>query len=132
MRLGLQFLMDHGDAALQSLHRTLKADFFAVQEYLSRVRLVDAEQALHQRGLAGAVFAHQRVHLARLDFEMDVVERAHAGKVLGDAVHLQYISLLIHPGCLLNWTEGECPLALSLLSRVYQPMVSRLSMVTGT
>ena len=44
-----------------------------------------AGKDFHQGALAGAVLAHQRVHFAALQIEVDVVERRYAGKGLGDA-----------------------------------------------
>ena len=49
------------------------------------VGLVDADEDLHQRRLARAVLAHQRVDGAGRDFEVDVVERLDARERLGDA-----------------------------------------------
>ena len=43
---------------------------------------------LDQRRLAGAVLAHQRMNFAGLDPKIDVVQRAHAGKGLRHAEHL--------------------------------------------
>src|SRR6185503_10064213 len=48
-----------------------------------------AGEDLHQRGLAGAVLAEQDVHLALLHFEVDAVQRHHAGELLADAGHAQ-------------------------------------------
>ena len=48
-------------------------DGLAVQQDLARVRPVEAVEDVHQRRLAGAVLAEQRVHLAAADVEVDVV-----------------------------------------------------------
>ena len=45
----------------------------------------DAGEDLHQRRLAGAVLAHERVNLAGAEVEVDAVERGDAGEALGDA-----------------------------------------------
>ena len=45
-------------------------------------------QDVHQRGLAGAVLADQRVNLTVLDAEVDVVVGEHARKLPGDAAHV--------------------------------------------
>ena len=51
--------------------------------------VIDAGEDLDQRRLAGAVLADQRRHFARPQRETDIVQRAHAGKALGDARHRQ-------------------------------------------
>ena len=48
-----------------------------------------AGQDLHQRRLAGAVLAHQRVHLAAAEVEADPGQRGHAGEALADAPRRQ-------------------------------------------
>ena len=45
--------------------------------------VIDAGQRLDQRGLARAVLAHEGVHLAREQAEVDFVERFDAGEVDG-------------------------------------------------
>ena len=52
------------------------------------VRAVLAVEGLHQRRLAGAVLAHDRVHLAAADPQLDVAVGDHAGEALGDAAQL--------------------------------------------
>jgi hypothetical protein len=49
---------------------------------------VIARQHLHERGLAGAVGAHQAVHLATLDGDRDARERAPAAEALRDPPRL--------------------------------------------
>jgi hypothetical protein len=41
---------------------------------------VHAGEDFHQRTLAGAVLAHQRVHFAVAELEVDVFERGHTGE----------------------------------------------------
>ena len=50
---------------------------------------VDAGQDLHQRRLAGAVLAHQRVDLAGAELETDRVERRDAAETLADTASPQ-------------------------------------------
>ena len=68
-------------------------DFLAAQADLAGVGVVDAGDDLHQRRLAGAVLAHQRVDGAALEAELDIVERDDAGKCLADALDLRADSL---------------------------------------
>ena len=78
----VEFLMDHRDAVLQRVERRSQTDFLALESEGAGVRLVDAGDDLHQRRFARAVLAHQRVDVAALEAERDVVERQHAGKGL--------------------------------------------------
>jgi hypothetical protein len=52
-------------------------------------RRVHPGQHLHERGLAGAVLAADRVDLAAAHRERHVLQRLHAGEGHGDAAHLQ-------------------------------------------
>ena len=56
----------------------------AVQLDAAAVRLVHAGNEMHQGGLAGAVFADERMHLAAADLERDAVDGPHAREGLGD------------------------------------------------
>ena len=87
----VEFLMDHRDAVLQRVERRRQLDFLALQLEGAGVGRVDAGDDLHQRRLAGAVLAHQRVNVAALQPERDVVERQHAGKGLADVLDLEQI-----------------------------------------
>ena len=69
----------------RSASRTLaKRTGVAVDADLAVVVGVHAGEDLHQRRLAGAVLADQRVHLAGAKLEVDAVERGDAGEALGD------------------------------------------------
>ena len=70
-----------GDA---KLHRR------AIEQQLAGRRLLDAGQDLHERGLAGAVLADQRVDVARLSRKSTPIERGRAGKHLGYAARLEH------------------------------------------
>jgi hypothetical protein len=61
-------------------------DGLAVDADLAAVRLVDAGQDLHQRGLARAVLAHQGVNLARAQIEADAAQRT--GEALFNTAHV--------------------------------------------
>ena len=52
-----------------------------------RRRRLHAAQDLQDRRLAGAVLAEQRMHLARQDVEIDIVERANAAEAHVDVPH---------------------------------------------
>jgi len=50
---------------------------------------VHTRQHLHQRRFPRAVLADQRVNLAPLYPEIDIIQRLHARKCLGDVFHLK-------------------------------------------
>ena len=62
-------------------------DGLALEEDLALVERVDADDALDERRLAGAVVADERHHLAGADLEVDPVERLHRAERLRDALH---------------------------------------------
>ena len=68
---------------------------FLLQQHgpLAQPQLVQAEQHAHQRGLSGAVFSQQRVDLAPLQLERDVVVCDNSRKALGDIQHFNGIWL---------------------------------------
>ena len=80
----VQFLMDDADAELLGAARRIDLDRLAVEQDLAFVGLVDAGENFHQRRLAGAVLAHQRVHFAGAKLEPCIVQRPHARKRLAD------------------------------------------------
>jgi hypothetical protein len=55
----------------------------------ARIRGVSPRDDLDQRALARAVFAHQRVHLARPHVEVHAAQRAHGAERLGDAAEVE-------------------------------------------
>ena len=84
-----ELLKDDGDAQPARVGRRVQPYRRAVEDDLPFVRMVRAAEHAHQRRLAGAVLSEQEVHLARMNRERDAVERANAGKALGDAAHLE-------------------------------------------
>ena len=90
VRRECQLLVDDGDAVPLGRDRVGDGHGLAVDQQLAAgVGLVRAGQNLHQRGLAGAVLAHQRQHLAAPCLEADVVERLDPGEGLGNSAHLE-------------------------------------------
>ncbi len=84
-----EFLVDGDDSSALGVVRRHKGDRLAEQLDLARVRALRAGQNLEQRRLASAILAQERMDFRRPDFEMDVLEREHAGKALADARHLE-------------------------------------------
>ena len=66
-----------------------KAHSAPVDQDFPAVGLVHAGYNLDQGRLAGAVFAEQRVHLARAHIERDAAERPDAGERLFEVAHLE-------------------------------------------
>ena len=91
-------LVDHADIVRQRVRRGVKRHRLAVEQDFARVRLVHAVEDFHQRRFARAVFAEQRVNLARFHVEIDVIIGEHAGKALGDAAHLRVVDALVTGG----------------------------------
>jgi hypothetical protein len=84
------FLVDHGDAGMQCRRRIGKADRFAVDEDLAFTRRHGPCGNLHQRRLAGAVFAEQRMDFAGLDGEGHILHCGHRAVELADAAQLKH------------------------------------------
>ena len=91
LRHGLEFLVHHRDAHIQRLQRIGDIYLLALVENFALVHLVNAKHALHQRGLAGAVLAHQRVNRAGPELELSMVKRLYARELLDNAPHFKSI-----------------------------------------
>ena len=85
--------MHHADAQTVRVVWILDLDLLPVFPDNALFRLVHAEQHAHQRGLSGAVFSQQRVDLAPLQLERDVVVCDNSRKALGDIQHFNGIWL---------------------------------------
>ena len=59
----------------------------AVDQHLAGVRLDHAREHVHQRRLAGAVLAEQRMDLAAVEIEVDAAQRLDAAETLDDPAH---------------------------------------------
>ena len=85
----VELLIDDPDAGGLRLVGMVERDVLAVELDRALVRRVHARQGLHQRRLAGAVLADDRVHLAGLQVEVHAVQDLDADKALAYALHLQ-------------------------------------------
>gem|GEM_PF-4263135 len=101
-----QFLVDDDDAFGLAVVDAGKARGPALVEDLALVAAmrVDPRQHLHQRRLAGAVLADQRMDLAGHHRQVHVVKRPDPGKGLGDALHLKDRDHGARPSCQ-RWDE---------------------------
>ncbi len=84
-----QLLIDGADPEPSRSQRAAELDRSAVEEDLAGVGSHRAAEDLHQRRLAGAVFAKDDVHFAGAHVQAGVVQGARAGIALRDPAHLQ-------------------------------------------
>ena len=102
----LEVLMHHADAQVSGVIGIVYPDLHAVFPDNARLRLIQAEQHAHERGLTGAVFAQQGVDLASPELEANVVVGLDARKFLGNIEHFDYeIFSQTHHSRLLNKCE---------------------------
>jgi hypothetical protein len=50
---------------------------------------MDTGEDFNEGGFAGAVFAHERVNLARTEGELDAAQHLHAAKCFADLAHFE-------------------------------------------
>ena len=74
------------------------AQVVAVEQDAAFVRVVEPGQQLHQGGLAGAVLADQRHHLAGLEREVEMAHRPALGAGIDEADILEDEALADRPG----------------------------------
>jgi hypothetical protein len=66
-------LVDHAESEADGVRRTRDPHRSAVHLDAAGVRRHEAVEDAHQRGLAGAILAHQRVDLAGCEFERHAI-----------------------------------------------------------
>ena len=93
----LEVLMHHADAERIGVVGVVDLDFFAVLFDDALLRLIEAEQNAHQRGLARAVLPQQRMDLALFQLQGDIVVGDDPGESLGDVQHLDCVGFQIMP-----------------------------------
>src|SRR5579862_4173276 len=64
--------------------------FALVHLDLAAVGLIEADQALHERAFAGAVFAEERMERTRRHLDRDIVQGGEGAKTLAHAAHLDF------------------------------------------
>jgi len=98
-----EVLVHHADPVRDGHGRRGETELFAADDDFAAGRLLKSEEHFHERGFAGAVFAHERVDLALAEIEVHALIGGDAvGIDLGDAFHLDDI-LLVPPGTLFLW-----------------------------
>src|SRR6478736_4159864 len=78
--------MHWADAEGPRMGRIEDVDRVAVQRDCAPIRPVNTRENLHEGRLAGAVFAHERMDLARPELKLDAFERPYSRKVFRDAL----------------------------------------------
>ncbi|MPM71272.1 hypothetical protein SDC9_118236 [bioreactor metagenome] len=84
VRIARHVLIDRGNARALRVQRGFELHLFAVEEHRAVLGMMNARDNLDKRRLARAVFAHQRVNLARLELKIHAVQRFHARENLRD------------------------------------------------
>ena len=82
----VELLEERGDAARPGIVGVARPKGAPSTLHGSARRLQRAGQHLHQRRLSGAVLADKAMDGAALDREADVVDRPHAGIILGESI----------------------------------------------
>ncbi len=76
-------------ARIGRILRCRKTQCFAVDNDFAVIGLVDPGQDLNEGRFACTVFTNECSYLAGVKRNIDIIERADAGKCLGNAAHLQ-------------------------------------------
>ena len=90
--------MDHRDPGAARVERAAQGQSLAVERDRAAVGLQHARQRAQQRRFARAVFAEQRVNLARTYPQRHVAERFNAGKRLGHMLDIEPQRGISHGG----------------------------------
>ena len=78
--------MDHGNAARECLARRISGDRRVEDNDTAFVCRIIAPDDLADARLSRPIFTHQRVNLACVEIDMDIVEDTRSTKTLGDAL----------------------------------------------
>ena len=89
MRTVRKFLVDVRDALPARLQRTRRMIFAVQQPHAPLIGLEHARENIHQRALARAVLADQRVHLARTHIEINSSQGTGSSEALPDSVEFE-------------------------------------------
>ena len=85
----LEVLVDHADMQASGVRRTAQPYWVVVHQELAGLRRIEAGSDVHQRRLACAILAEQRMHLAPAHQEIRLLQRLEAIEGLADAAQLQ-------------------------------------------
>ena len=121
-----EVLVHHADAPLDRVLRGSERDRRTADPDLAPVGPGEAVEDVHQRRLAGAVLAEQRVHLAPAQVEIDVVVRHDPGVALRDPSQLED-GLVRHRRVVRGRAEGDRRLPAPLRRPSYVRAVGTLT-----
>ena len=79
--------MNHSDAIFKRVLRSGKADFSAIEKYLTFIFLIGAKQALHHGGLARAILAHKTHDRTPTHFKINMIKHAVAAEGFAHALN---------------------------------------------
>jgi hypothetical protein len=105
----LEVLVDHADAMPRRIARPAEAHRVVVDQQLPRLRRVEPGRDVHQRRLAGAVLAEQRVHLAPARGKVGVGQCREAIEGLADAGEFERVghgAFCSRVACLIPFTSA--------------------------
>jgi hypothetical protein len=88
-------LIDDRDAHVAGARWTSEDDIDAIDAERAGVRLMDAADELHERGLAGTVLPDKAEGLAREEVYRHILERLHRAERLGRVAQAEYWSLTL-------------------------------------
>ena len=81
--------MDHADLQVKGILRGGDGDLLPVHEDLTFIRIVDAGEDVHQRGLAAAVFAQKGQDLAGIELQRYVIVGDDVAEALRNMAHFK-------------------------------------------
>ena len=78
-------ILEHGRHAERlRVARIAERDRLAVDQYVALVGPVHADENLDQRRLSGTIVAKEAMHLAGIDLDVDILQRAHRAEIDAD------------------------------------------------
>ena len=95
-----EVLVDHADVQIKRVLRGADLHFLPIHEDLAFVRIVDAGEHVHKRGLAAAVFTQQGQDLTLMQLQTDRFVCHDLSEALGDVSQFDCVCQASHPFCL--------------------------------
>src|ERR1041385_4156927 len=85
----IQLLVNHGNARTPRVQRVVRKETLAIEMDCAGVGLTGAAEDFHERALASAVLADQRMHFSSAGRERNISQSARRPETFSDAGHLQ-------------------------------------------
>src|SRR5690606_10210317 len=89
-------LVDRADAVGLGVLGIVEGDGLALDQHRAGIGLIGPGEDFDEGGLAGPVFPEQRMHLARPQAEIDMVERGISAEDLEDLLRLERVAAIRH------------------------------------